>query len=373
MPDVAESIRRIVTEQNAEFFERSDAVLGVWLCLLTGEHGYLMGPPGTAKSALLSSVTGHIEGARYWHIQLDKMLDKSESFGQYDIARFEKESVWERDYSDTFGDCHIALLDEVDKAGPATLVPYLEMLQGRRFKPGKAWVEAPLVSAFGAANADLDSRDGALAAFADRFLIRVQVNYVLEPASFVALLASAAAPNTAPLTTITLEQLNRVRLEQVPAVVLPVEMAHALYELRCTLLKQDIVCSDRRWKSAVRVLQAHAWLNGRSAVTDDDLGVLRLVLWSAAQEIPAVTVATAALRGTQARVLDECAEQLAEIEDGLRRRAGRPAPERIAWAGTAMVKINQITARLPEAGHDLVERMEALRLAVYETCMAVTG
>jgi MoxR-like ATPase len=367
-----ESVRKIISEQNAEFFERRDAILGVWMCLLTGSHGYLMGPSGTAKSALLASVTKHIDGARYWHIQLDRMLDKAESFGQYDIARFEKENVWERDYSDTFGDCHIALLDELDKAGPATLVPYLEMLQGRRFKPGKAWVEAPLISAFGAANADLDSTDGSLAAFADRLLIRVSVNYLLEPANFIALVESVTQIQAESVTTISLVQLQDVRQRQVPAVRVPRSIAEALYELRTSLLAEGIVCSDRRWKGAVSVLQAHAWLNGRSVVTDDDLPVLRLVLWTSVEEIPAVTVAVGTARSKQAQIEADVEERLADLESQLSAVQTQAADQRIAWAGTAMVRLNGLTESLLGVDAELLRvRVDALRLGVYESCMAI--
>jgi MoxR-like ATPase len=347
MTTAVTKIRKIIAEQNSEFLERAEAIEAIWLCLLSGQHGYLQGPSGTAKSALLNSTQRHIAGARYWHIQLDRMLDKSDSFGQYDIARFETEKVWERDYTDTFGDCHIALLDEIDKAGPASLVPYLEMLQDRRFKPGKQWVQAPLISAFGASNTSLASHDGTLAAIADRFLVRVPVGYVRAEGNFLSLLQSAVVPRTpARPTTITLATLEQIRLKQVPAVVLPLHVATLIHQLRADLAGKGIICSDRRWKAAVWVLQATAWLDGRCEIAEDDLRSLRFVLWSDEDDRAVVEQATRSLISPFTRTVLTLAEQVDDIIAEIAVRRTGTAVQRKTFSRTVTVKIDDIDGQL---------------------------
>jgi MoxR-like ATPase len=349
MTETIATINKIIDELSVEFLERHEAIRCVWLCLLSGQHGYLVGPSGTAKSALLAAVTARISGAKYWHIQLDRELDKSESFGQYDIGRFESDKVWERDYSDTFGDCHVALLDEIDKTAPSSLVPYLEMLQGRRFKPGKRWVQAPLISAFGAANATLATSDGALKAIGDRFVVKVAVDYLHEQGNFIRLLQSHVTP-LAPAnpTTVSLEQLQEARLVGVPAVHLPLTIASALFRLREDLALDGVTISDRKWKAAVGVLQAQAWLAGRCEVADDDLAVLRFVLWERDSDAPGVATAVWAATSTYSQTLQENREVLDDVEAELALRQTQPVKSRAAFARTAMVKLGSVDAAVAE-------------------------
>jgi MoxR-like ATPase len=54
----------------------------------------------------------------------------------------------------------------------------------------------------------------------------------------------------------------------------------ALVGLRRDLSAQGITASDRRWRQSLGLLRAHALLEGRAAVEEDDLAVLRDVLWA---------------------------------------------------------------------------------------------
>lgn len=381
--DVRERVRAILTELGIEFFERHEAIEAVWLCLLSSQHGYLLGPSGTGKSALLKSVGQHITGAKYWHIQMDRMLDKSDSFGQFDIGRFEVDKVWERDYSDTFGDCHIALLDEIDKAGPASTVPYLEMLEDRRFKPGKQWVQAPLISAFAAANSTLDGQDSSLKAMADRFLVRVKVDYLAGEQTFLDLLSSVVTPRTPAVpTTISLGELRQVIDVEVPAVDLPLSVASTIHRLRAELAAQGITCSDRRWKASVRVLQARAWLSGRDAVCVDDLSALRFVLWSREEEIERVTEAAWSLASPYEQALRAARAELDDLVSATVLGRGEPVEQRAAFAGRAVHQMNTLGRTLtllrsqveadggePTPVLEVQDRLVAARLQIMRECM----
>lgn len=376
MIDTVGTVRKIIAELSTEFLERDEAIRCVWLCLLSGQHGYLVGPSGTAKSALLGQITARITGANYWHIQLDRELDKSDSFGQFDIGRFEAEKVWERDFTGTFGDCHIALLDEIDKTAPSSLVPYLGMLEGRRFKPGKQWVQAPLISAFGAANSTLAGADGTLKAIGDRFTVKVAVDYVVEQGNFIRLLQSHIVPLApAKPTTLSLQQLQDIRLGQVPAVALPLPIASALYQLREDLVEEGVVVSDRKWKAAVGILQANAWLAGRREIADDDLEVLRFVLWEREEHAPIVAAAAWAATSAHSQALHQCVAILDDVEAELTLRKAQPLRARTAYARTATLKVQSVSdtvsTLLEETGRDtapalaLRDRVAALNVMIH--------
>ncbi|MEK8170107.1 hypothetical protein NKH77_11145 [Streptomyces sp. M19] len=68
--------------------------------------------------------------------------------------------------------------------------------------------------------------------------------------------------------------------EAVPAVAVPDTIVDAVCTLRAALRHRELVASDRRWRQAVGLLQASAYLAGRPAVAETDLSVLTHVLWN---------------------------------------------------------------------------------------------
>ncbi len=64
-----------------------------------------------------------------------------------------------------------------------------------------------------------------------------------------------------------------------PAVDVPDAIVDAVVTLRAALRRKELVASDRRWRQAVALLQASAYLDGRTAVAETDLPVLTHVLW----------------------------------------------------------------------------------------------
>jgi len=59
-------------------------------------------------------------------------------------------------------------------------------------------------------------------------------------------------------------------------------------EIRRELGRRQIIASDRRWRSALDALRAHAMLLGRDQVTEDDLLFLEHLLWKDPEERPKV-------------------------------------------------------------------------------------
>jgi MoxR-like ATPase len=354
--NISAPFRAIVSEIGSQFFERSVEIEALACTMLAKQHGFILGPPGTGKSAMVEELCQRIHGARYWDILMDRQLGKEESFGPTDIALYEQtakngnKGIWQRDVEGTLVDSHIVFVDEVGKAGPASLNPYLRAFNERKFRNGKTVLDLPLVSAFGASNEYLETE---LAAMWDRFLVRLRVDYIQEPGHFAQLLSSAVTrPAATTPTTVDLTDFLYAVDYGVPAVKLPPGLIDSVVQLRSDLRVEEITPSDRRWKQAVRLLQASAYLAGRNAVDDDDLTILQHVLWDVEAQIPTVQKKVFALTSEVTRDALLLQTQLEEIVGGVESRKGQSKDKRAEYGGEAQYKVSEIRKRI----NDLTEK-----------------
>jgi MoxR-like ATPase len=82
-----------------------------------------------------------------------------------------------------------------------------------------------------------------------------------------------------PLSTrLSIEDVRRAQAEAA-AVELPDAVLAALVRLWKRLRERGITVSDRRFRNGIRYLKAHAWLEGRARVAEDDLEILADLLW----------------------------------------------------------------------------------------------
>jgi MoxR-like ATPase len=141
------------------------------VALIAGEHMLIVGPPGTAKSALVRHLARLID-ARYFEYLLTRFSEPSELFGPVDIKAF-REGVYVRRTGSMLPEAEIVFLDEIFKSNSAILNSLLGVLNERRFFTGSATSPGAAVLAVRATNEI--PNDEALAALFDRFLIRAHV------------------------------------------------------------------------------------------------------------------------------------------------------------------------------------------------------
>jgi MoxR-like ATPase len=140
------------------------------VALAAGEHMLLVGPPGTAKSALVRHLARLID-ARYFEYLLTRFSEPSELFGPVDIKGVPRGHYVRRTEA-MLPEAEIAFLDEIFKSNSAILNSLLTLLNERRFFTGSRTVKVPLSSLYGATNEI--PNDDALSAVFDRFLIRAR-------------------------------------------------------------------------------------------------------------------------------------------------------------------------------------------------------
>lgn len=257
----------------ARFIERDPLVDAALAALVAGQHLLIIGPPGTAKSQLAGALCGAIEGARGFDWLLTRFTTPEELFGPVSLAALEQDR-YERLTAGKLPEAHVVFLDEVFKASSAILNALLTVLEERRFHNGAKAIDVPLVTLVGASN-ELPEEE-ALHALYDRFLLRVVVDYIEQDFRFMQLLTLGEPP---PLPTITLAELQTAR-RAAATVALDGQLLRDLPALRNRLREKGIVLSDRRWRKALAVLRASAWLAGRASADENDLPLLRHVLWN---------------------------------------------------------------------------------------------
>lgn len=330
--DTAQRLRAICDELSERFYERADVVRTLVVTLLAGQHSLVLGPPGTAKSELARELTGRIDGAAYWEILLSKFTAPTRMFGPIDVAALAR-GEYRQVYDGRATTAHVAFIDEIFKCSTAALNETLGYLNERIYHPenGGAPIRCPLIGAITASNELPDGEDSA--AIYDRLLVRIEVGYLEDPSNFAALVRSAvgrpAAP--APPTTVELAELHHAVAEDVPAVDVPDVIVDAVVTLRAALRRKELVASDRRWRQAVGLLQASAYLDGRTAVAESDLSVLTHVLWDSPAQRPLVEREVLHLVNPDAKEALELADAIDELEAQLDAMAGQSREALSEW------------------------------------------
>lgn len=359
MSDSLSKLSSIREELNHLFLERADLIDGALCALLSASHVLVIGPPGTAKSMLSDELCRRIEGAEYFQWLLTKFSTPEEIFGAVSLKGLEQDD-YRRVTDHKLPEAHIAFLDEIFKANSSILNALLAVINERVFHNGRARVTVPLITLFGASNELPDEEE--LTALFDRFMLRFMVDYIAEDFRFLKMLEGVEAGAR---TTMTLAQLADLRA-QAAAVKVPGSALRLLAELRRTLAAQQIIASDRRWRSSLGILRAHALICGRTAVTEEDLGFLEHVLWKDPEELPKVRDAIRRMvKGfeDEARELLIQGQELREYtargweSDEMRKRATIEAHSKLA---NILVRFEELMREAAGNGRD-VSGLEAMR------------
>ncbi len=146
------------------------------VCLVGGEHLFLLGPPGTAKSALVQSLGRRLQG-RVFDYLLTRFTEPNELFGPFDIRRL-REGELVTNTEGMLPEAAFVFLDELLNANSAILNSLLMVLNERIFRRGRETRRLPLLMAVAASNHI--PQDDSLKALFDRFLVRARCDNVSQ-------------------------------------------------------------------------------------------------------------------------------------------------------------------------------------------------
>jgi MoxR-like ATPase len=272
-------LQQVARTLESTFLGKSEAVRLMLVAAIAGEHMVLIGPPGTAKSALIRLFAKLVD-ATYFEYLLTRFTEPNEIFGPIDIQAF-RSGEYQRRMDGMLPQAEIVFLDEVFKANSAILNSLLSVLNERVYTVGSNVWKTPLISAFGASNEVPNDED--LMAVFDRFLLRVRSDN-LDSYHFQDLLQRGLShevnklsgqyesmqPILASQALHDLQDQFAQRMRSFPEDFLSTYKG-LVFQIRA----EGVSMSDRRAIKLLKLFAASAMLDGRPAPDHSDFFILR--------------------------------------------------------------------------------------------------
>lgn len=249
--------------------------------LLAKENAFLLGPPGTAKSAIIRTLSNCIENGNNFEYLLTRFTEPNEIYGPFDIRKL-KDGELVTNTESMMPEASMVFLDEIFNANSAILNSLLMNLNERIFRRGKETRKLPALMFVGASN--LLPEDESLNALLDRFLIRIQCDYVSPEMLEGVLIAGwnlekkedQAKPSIKPDEIKDLQEITRkVKLDNIRK-----EYIQAISALR----NAGVKVSDRRAVKIQNLIAASATICRRDEAILSDLWVMKHI-WDTEEQI----------------------------------------------------------------------------------------
>jgi MoxR-like ATPase len=288
-------ILKIEEELNELFIERENEIRMLTLAFITGSNGFFHGPAGTGKSALVEEYRNRIEDCSYFRILMGKTTEPSEIFGPVSINAM-KNDIYKVNTKNKLPEANISFVDEIFKANSAVLNNLLTIMNEKLFF-NEEIQKVPLISLIGASN-EYYEEDNLIALY-DRFLLRWNIDYINEPSNRITLFknyldrrreSSLLQENETVkmhVCKINIKDLMVIN-EKVKEITISIKVLNTYNKLLTTLLRKNIVISDRRKNESLKIVQAAALLDGRDEAEIQDLEVLKYTLWTDEEDLAAI-------------------------------------------------------------------------------------
>ncbi|WP_067728854.1 AAA family ATPase [Oceanobacillus damuensis] len=302
-------IREIKDALNGKYLEREQQVEGMLIALLSRQHILLVGPPGTAKSALSMELSTIIENSTYFQWLLTKYTTPDEVFGGIMLKDIE-EGIHKHNTEKKLAEAHLVFLDEIFKGSSEILNALLKAINERTFENGTEEMDMPLMTLVGASNEYPDEEDGLDALF-DRFLLRFEVDYIKDRRNLLKVMKGTGQEQEMP--TISLEELENLQFLR-EMVAIPDEVYEKVADIWEELRDEGIFPSDRRIQRCYSVLQAKALMEQRQIVEVKDILFLQHALWQNIDQKGQVTeIIRKHAQDVVSRLLESVTEESADI------------------------------------------------------------
>ncbi len=271
----AQSLSENIIKPMKQAFVGKDEIIDLLAVSLIGrENLFLMGPPGTAKSALVQYLAARIQGKSFDYL-LTRFTEPNELFGPFDIRKL-REGELITNKEGMLPEADIVFLDELLNANSAVLNSLLMVLNERIFRRGRETIPVPTLLTVGASNHLPE--DEALQALFDRFLLRVTCENVPQEKLQDVIAAGWELEQSRDSGQRTNSTISVEEIRDIQAVVnqVDVETIRQPYvELIQRLRHAGVTVSDRRAVKFQRLIAASAIICGRLTANVSDMWILR--------------------------------------------------------------------------------------------------
>lgn len=276
-----EKLNSVLQFVKASFIGKDEIIDLLGISLIARENAFLLGPPGTAKSAIIRLLSTCIEDGKNFEYLLTRFTEPNEIFGPFDIRKL-KDGELITNTEGMMPEASMVFLDEIFNANSAILNSLLMALNEKIFRRGKETKKLPALMFVGASN--VLPEDEALNALLDRFLIRVRCDYVDTDLLEEVLLAGWKLENNLATEKPVIKPADIIELQQASRKVDLLPIRKQFVDLVHNLRNTGIKVSDRRAVKIQNLLAASALICGRDQAVLTDLWVLKYI-WDTEEQI----------------------------------------------------------------------------------------
>src|SRR5688500_13155989 len=137
----------VLAPMKQAFVGKDEIIDLLGICLVAGENLFLLGPPGTAKSALVHDLAKRLDGEVFDYL-LTRFTEPQELFGPFDIRKL-REGDLVTNTEGMLPEASFVFLDELLNANSAILNSLLMVLNERRFRRGRESRALPVLMIVG--------------------------------------------------------------------------------------------------------------------------------------------------------------------------------------------------------------------------------
>ncbi|MEO1714787.1 MAG: AAA family ATPase, partial [Bacteroidota bacterium] len=281
--NATQQLNEVLNFIKAAFVGKDEIVDLLGISLIARENTFLLGPPGTAKSAIVRMLSTCIQDGKNFEYLLTRFTEPNEIFGPFDIRKL-KDGELRTNTDGMLPEASMVFLDEIFNANSAILNSLLTALNEKLFRRGKETLQLPALMFVGASNQLPE--DESLNALLDRFLVRVRCGYV-NPDRLSEVLSAGRKlerkptnpPQIKPDAIKTLQQDSKL-VDLTPILTPYVDLIHSMRNA-------GINVSDRRAVKIQKLIAASALICERKTAERSDLWVLKYT-WDTEEQIEVI-------------------------------------------------------------------------------------
>lgn len=393
LPATITRIQQISTELNGRFRQRWEVIECMLASMLAGELVLLLGPRGEAKTAIVEALAEYVNGGQHFSVGLAKSSTPDDILGGVDVVALQA-GTYRRNVDGFLPTATTFLLDEGFKSNNPTLQALLRVLSEREFQG----VKIPALFGAIASNelppelrgqkhgksTDLGPFEDSLLAFFDRFFHKLEV-LPLEAGSadWDSVIFGAVSETRNPKLFVTPAEIRDLQ-EQVKKVVIPESVQGSIRQLAISLAdtKTNVHVSTRTWRKAIKMLQAHAMLAGRTEVKRSDLRWLEFALWTTPDQKAVIRSAISSIGSPELKEALATENKVAELFSAYKRQYLQNNQNGLVICDSPVSNLSHVAAQEPfilalkTLGNELMQldtpdedRQEVSRIMIFiETC-----